>query len=533
MRPLWFRGRPKVACDCHKQAVTIVAVAVSFGGLSASPATAACPTSISTPMIIARGATTAAVIYRIDATFASPLPSTATVIITTRSGAVTMTWKPDTGDSGEATFFFSRPSSDVENASITSVGDAKYRSIDCGGLTPITSPFADDAGVSVFDDTTQSAQFAGPWTTGAVFGSDASFAKIVYPAYPEMMREEGIEGAIEAMVAIGSDGKPTNSWVLARNTTSWTDGFDSAALAAIARSTFHPRTEYGRPVAGKYIVDYTFVLDSGGGSLGLDFNSFSHYNEGTGSFYSHYLSANPFPSRPAGNYAHSNITAGTSGCGLDIEDMDVEPAGPGDALAWYLLSFASNAADNAAASIGILTSDGHTSYIDWPNIHLTPIPFEDDAWRADATFPSFGPPILAAWVAKVTSSDGTSTKCTPYISEPLYPLTAPANPRVVTGVPASTTAIADATHPPFVDEVSPDYSPDLRAKKIGGEVEVEFIVDGSGKPVEVFVVRTSGDADLDQAAVEAAAKSTFVPTGSTSDSYYYTFYRFVPQSGQS
>lgn len=509
------------------------AVAVALGGLGVSPATAACPTSISTPMIIARGATTAAVIYRIDATFASPLPSTATVIITTTSGAVTMTWKPDTGDSGDATFFFSRPSSDVENASITAVSDAKDRSTDCGGLTPITSPFAGDAGVAVFDDAAQSAQLAGPWTSGAVFGSDASLALRVYPDYPEMMKEEGLEGAVVVEVVIGPDGKPMNSWILWRDTTSWTDGFDGVVLAAVKRSTFHPRTEFGRAVVGKYILVYTFLLGDNLSSFGRDFNSFSHYNEGTGQFRAGYLGANPFPSRPAGSYTHSNITAGTSGCGLDIEDLDVEPAGPGDALAWYLLSFASNAADNAAASIGILTSDGHTSYIDWPNIHLTPIPFEDDAWRADATFPSFGPPILAAWVAKVTSSDGVSTKCTPYISEPLYPLTAPANPRVVTGAPASTTAIADATHPPFVNEIPPDYAPDLRAKKVGGEVEVEFIVDGSGKPVEVFVVRTSGVAEMDQAAVDAAAKSTFVPTGSTSDSYYYTFYRFVPQSGQS
>jgi TonB family protein len=65
--------------------------------------------------------------------------------------------------------------------------------------------------------------------------------------------------------------------------------------------------------------------------------------------------------------------------------------------------------------------------------------------------------------------------------------------------------------PEIISQVTPTYPLEAQQKGIEGKVKIKAMVDAMGKPSQVEVAQTSGDASLDQAALEAAKQMKFAP----------------------
>lgn len=65
--------------------------------------------------------------------------------------------------------------------------------------------------------------------------------------------------------------------------------------------------------------------------------------------------------------------------------------------------------------------------------------------------------------------------------------------------------------PTFVVHAQPEYPRHLRSIGLGGEVEVQVLVDIDGRVKDARVARSSGHEALDEAAIEAAYKNVFTP----------------------
>jgi protein TonB len=71
---------------------------------------------------------------------------------------------------------------------------------------------------------------------------------------------------------------------------------------------------------------------------------------------------------------------------------------------------------------------------------------------------------------------------------------------------------SDMDSPPTpVSKMQPNYPSSLLSKGIGGTTKVSLVVDESGKVVSASVKQSSGNAELDKAAVNAATKWKFKP----------------------
>ncbi len=84
------------------------------------------------------------------------------------------------------------------------------------------------------------------------------FKKRITPEYPEILKDEELEGEVALSVTINDKGNVTEVTVLR------TDHmlFANAAIKALKASLFHPATQNGEPVST--ILDdlvYTFILD--------------------------------------------------------------------------------------------------------------------------------------------------------------------------------------------------------------------------------------------------------------------------------
>lgn len=79
--------------------------------------------------------------------------------------------------------------------------------------------------------------------------------------------------------------------------------------------------------------------------------------------------------------------------------------------------------------------------------------------------------------------------------------------------PRGTTAPATApdSDPEPTNRVQPEYPATAYRERAEGTVLVGILVDANGRPVEVEVVRRSGNRELDRAAVDAVRQWTFQP----------------------
>jgi len=92
--------------------------------------------------------------------------------------------------------------------------------------------------------------------------SDANFSSRISPNYPDMAKEENIQGDVAIDVVIGQDGGVEEAWV---KESSGSVDLDGAAVSAARESTFTPAhlpAAYGGLAVGSiYYVIYSFELN--------------------------------------------------------------------------------------------------------------------------------------------------------------------------------------------------------------------------------------------------------------------------------
>jgi TonB family protein len=101
------------------------------------------------------------------------------------------------------------------------------------------------------------AEDAGPYWPEDEVDVPARPVDPIVGVYPPGLRSLGIEGEVEARVAVLPDG----SVAAARLVSSTHDAFTEAARAAIAAARFHPALRDGRPVASWVGVRLRFRLE--------------------------------------------------------------------------------------------------------------------------------------------------------------------------------------------------------------------------------------------------------------------------------
>ncbi|HET9342703.1 MAG TPA: TonB family protein [Candidatus Eremiobacteraceae bacterium] len=99
---------------------------------------------------------------------------------------------------------------------------------------------------------------APPTPSGPVEATDAVFINKVAPEYPDMAKEESIQGDVTVRITVG----PTGSVLAAViQESSGNPLLDQAALKAARASTFKPPTYNGVAVQLDYLIVYNFRLD--------------------------------------------------------------------------------------------------------------------------------------------------------------------------------------------------------------------------------------------------------------------------------
>lgn len=84
------------------------------------------------------------------------------------------------------------------------------------------------------------------------------FIRKVAPDYPEIARDENVEGSVTVRVTIGPDGRLENAVVVQ---SSGNAELDAAALKAARDSLYRAPTLDGQPTKRDYLIVYTFNLD--------------------------------------------------------------------------------------------------------------------------------------------------------------------------------------------------------------------------------------------------------------------------------
>jgi|SRR5215469_14270807 len=87
---------------------------------------------------------------------------------------------------------------------------------------------------------------------------DSDFIRKVIPDYPDIARDENIEGSVTVRVTIGPDGDVEDAVVVESSGNAELDG---AALNAARYSLYRAPTLDGQPTTRDYLIDYTFSLD--------------------------------------------------------------------------------------------------------------------------------------------------------------------------------------------------------------------------------------------------------------------------------
>ena len=103
-----------------------------------------------------------------------------------------------------------------------------------------------------------SAPHTAPPDTGPVKIEDSDFIHRVQPEYPEMAKEQNIQGTAVVLITIGPSGNVVNASIAE---SSGNAALDKAALQAAQASTFKPPLANGVPTTRQYKIEYVFTLD--------------------------------------------------------------------------------------------------------------------------------------------------------------------------------------------------------------------------------------------------------------------------------
>jgi len=99
---------------------------------------------------------------------------------------------------------------------------------------------------------------APPTPSGPIEATDADFINRVTPDYPDMAKEENIQGDVTVRITIGPSGQVISAEI---SESSGNAQLDAAALKAARESTFKPPTENGVATTRDYLIIYNFRLD--------------------------------------------------------------------------------------------------------------------------------------------------------------------------------------------------------------------------------------------------------------------------------
>jgi protein TonB len=99
---------------------------------------------------------------------------------------------------------------------------------------------------------------APPGPAGPVVVTDSDFIDRVTPDYPEMAKQENIQGDCTIRITIGPQGQVMDASV---TSSSGNAMLDNAALKAAKQSRFKPPMVNGVPTQRDYLIIYTFRLD--------------------------------------------------------------------------------------------------------------------------------------------------------------------------------------------------------------------------------------------------------------------------------
>jgi TonB family protein len=97
-----------------------------------------------------------------------------------------------------------------------------------------------------------------PPETGPVKIEDSDFIHKVQPEYPEMAKEQNIQGTVIVLITIGPSGSVVSASIAE---SSGNAALDKAALQAAQESTFRPPLANGIPTTRQYKIEYDFQLD--------------------------------------------------------------------------------------------------------------------------------------------------------------------------------------------------------------------------------------------------------------------------------
>ena len=97
-----------------------------------------------------------------------------------------------------------------------------------------------------------------PPETGPVKIEDSDFIHKVQPEYPEMAKEQNIQGTVIVLITIGPSGNVVTASIAE---SSGNAALDKAALEAAQQSTFRPPLANGIPTTRQYKIEYDFQLD--------------------------------------------------------------------------------------------------------------------------------------------------------------------------------------------------------------------------------------------------------------------------------
>src|SRR5215469_2819938 len=109
---------------------------------------------------------------------------------------------------------------------------------------------------STFDDSAPSIALDAPTIISL---DDADFSYRASPSYPEMAKEENVQGEVVVRVVIGTDGVVDEAWV---DQSSGSTDLDAVSVGAARQSTFKPAhlpaIYGGTAVESIYVIVYTF-----------------------------------------------------------------------------------------------------------------------------------------------------------------------------------------------------------------------------------------------------------------------------------
>jgi len=355
-----------------------------------------------------------------------------------------------------------------------------------------------DGRMTVYDDSHPHPDLNDGSSRNDGLAHDANFKTKVSPEYPEMARQEGIDGAVMVEVEIGPQGgSPIAAWVRMLDMAGSGDGSSlaKASLEAARTSTFTAAVVDGRPQARDYLIIYTFSLSSPSGGPP-----------------SYSLSPRSFDDR----------------CPLSLNDVRMAAPAAGDQDATYFIRVSAKSSEVTSAIIGIEDDAGHVALYPWPAVALDG-PTSGEKYStggAVLTWPHQN--VDAMWIDEATTTSCAAVKCSSGIVEPIPIAGAASTLRFTSRTTPDAVGIIGAPKAHFVREVWQAYPSESDGDRAAGHVAIDGIVDSTGHVVEAFVTHSSGLDDLDKAAMDAATYSTYAPASPGGLTAFETVYRFVP-----